>query len=107
MDDSKRVADFDCYASPPPTKFCAREEFVKQNKYPECFLGDPAIDFVMLAKSQGIDGATVHEPSELEAALRRGTEVIAGGEPYILDVRIATVGGGADSTWHQEYKLRR
>ncbi len=23
MDDSKRVADFDCYASPPPTKFCA------------------------------------------------------------------------------------
>ncbi len=24
MDDSKRVADFDCYASPPPTKFCAQ-----------------------------------------------------------------------------------
>ncbi len=24
VDDSKRVADFDCYASPPPTKFCAR-----------------------------------------------------------------------------------
>ncbi len=61
------------------------EEFVKQNKYPECFLGDPAIDFVMLAKSQGIDGATVHEPSELEAAMRRGAEVTAGGEPYLLD----------------------
>jgi thiamine pyrophosphate-dependent acetolactate synthase large subunit-like protein len=83
------------------------EEFVKQNKYPECFLGDPAIDFVMLAKSQGIDGAMVSEPSELEAAMRRGTEVTAGGEPYVLDVRIATVGGGADSTWHQTYKLRR
>ncbi len=26
MDDSKRVADFDCYASPPPTKFCARDD---------------------------------------------------------------------------------
>ena len=83
------------------------EEFVKQNKYPECFLGDPAIDFVMLAKSQGIEGATVHEPAELEAAMRRGTEVTSGGEPYVLDVRIATVGGGADSTWHQAYKLRR
>ena len=26
------------------------------NKYPETFLGDPAIDFVMLAKAQGIEG---------------------------------------------------
>ena len=82
------------------------EEFAKQNKYPECFLGDPEIDFVMLAKSQGIDGQTVREPQELEKAMRRGSEVIAGGEPYVLDVRIAPVGPGADSTWHQEFKLR-
>ncbi len=26
VDDSKRVADFDCYASPPPTKFCAQSD---------------------------------------------------------------------------------
>ena len=60
----------------------------------------------MLAKAQGIEGMRVEEPHELEAALRRGTEVIAGGEPYLLDVRVSTVGAGADSTWHQEYKLR-
>ena len=83
------------------------EEFVKQNKYPECYLGDPDIDFVMLAKSQGVDGARVTEPRDLEKALRRGAAVTAGGEPYLLDVRVATVGGGADSTWHKEYKLRR
>ena len=83
------------------------EEFVKQNKYPECYLGDPDIDFVMLAKSQGVDGARVTEPQDLEKALRRGAEVTAAGEPYLLDVRITTVGGGADSTWHKEYKLRR
>jgi hypothetical protein len=29
------------------------------------------------------------------------------GEPYLLDVRAATVGAGADSTWHQRFKLRR
>ena len=83
------------------------EEFAKSNKYPEVFLGDPEIDFVMLAKSQGIDGMAVHEPQDLEKALRRGTEVMAGGEPFVLDVRITRVGAGADSTWHQEFKLRR
>jgi len=83
------------------------EEFAKQNKYPEVFLGDPEIDFVMLAKSQGIDGMVVREPQELEKALRRGTEVMTAGEPYLIDVRITRVGAGADSTWHQEFKLRR
>jgi benzoylformate decarboxylase len=81
-------------------------EMAKQNKYPEVYLGDPEIDFVMLAKSQGVDGMQVREPQALEAALRRGTEVIARGEPYLLDVRIASVGAGADSTWHQRFKLR-
>lgn len=90
------------------TNFAAHgEEFAKQNKYPEVFLGDPEIDFVMLAKAQGINGQVVHEPQDLEKALRRGTEVIAGGEPYLLDVRVTPVGPGADSTWHQKFKLRR
>jgi benzoylformate decarboxylase len=79
----------------------------KQNKYPEVYLGDPEIDFVMLAKAQGIDGMHVRQPQELEAALRRGCEVIAGGEPYLVDVHITNVGAGADSTWYQEFKLRR
>jgi hypothetical protein len=34
-------------------------------------------------------------------------EVTAGGEPYLLDVRVTPVGPGADSTWYKEYKLRR
>ena len=70
-------------------------------------LMDPEIDFVMLAKSQGIEGLKVTEPSELEAALRRGVDAMTAGEPYVLDVRVATVGAGADSTWHQRFKLRR
>lgn len=81
-------------------------EMAKQNKYPEVYLGDPEIDFVMVAKSQGVDGMQVREPQALEAALRRGVEAITAGEPYLLDVRVAPVGGGADSTWHQRFKLR-
>jgi benzoylformate decarboxylase len=72
-----------------------------QNKYPETFLGDPAIDFVMLAKAQGIEGEHVHEPGELEAAMQRGKDAQAAGEPYLLDVHVTNIGAGADSTWHQ------
>lgn len=82
-------------------------EMAKQEKYPEVYLGDPDIDFVMLAKSQGVDGARVGEPQALEAALRRGVDAITSGEPYVLDVRVATMGAGADSTWHQRFKLRK
>jgi len=81
-------------------------EMAKQKKYPEVYLGDPEIDFVMLARSQGIEGAEVREPQALESALRRGVDAITAGEPYLLDVRVATVGTGADSTWHQRFKLR-
>jgi benzoylformate decarboxylase len=72
-----------------------------QDKYPETFLGDPEIDFVMLAKSQGIEGTRVDEPGELDAALERGRDAQAAGEPYLLDVRITTIGEGAESTWYK------
>jgi len=81
-------------------------EMAKQKKYPEVYLGEPEIDFVMLAKAQGIDGLAVREPRDIEAALRRGVDAITAGEPYLLDIRVATVGADADSIWHQRFKLR-
>lgn len=77
----------------------------EQNKYPETYLGDPDIDFVMLAKAQGIEGQHVHEPSELDAALKRAREVQAAGEPYLLDVHICNVGAGADQSWYKAFNL--
>lgn len=79
----------------------------EQNRYPETFLGDPAIDFVMLAKAQGIDGMRVTDPRELEGALKRGSEAQAAGEPFLLDVQIANVGAGADQSWYMPYGLKR
>ncbi len=77
-----------------------------QNRYPETFLGDPEIDFVMLAKAQGIEGMRVDEPGALEAALTRGKDAQAAGEPFVLDVRIANVGAGADQSWYMPYSIR-
>jgi len=76
-----------------------------QNRYPETFLGDPAIDFVMLAKAQGIEGMHVHEPGELDVALKRGRDAQAAGEPFVLDVHIANVGAGADQSWYMPFRL--
>jgi benzoylformate decarboxylase len=80
-------------------------EMKAQNKYPETFLGEPAIDYVMLAKAQGIDGMHVHSPQELDAAMTRGKEAQAAGEPFVLDVHITNVGEGADSSWHKVFAL--
>ena len=74
-----------------------------QNRYPETFLGDPAIDFVMLAKSQGIEGMHVHDPAELDAALRRGRQAQAAGQPFVIEVHISNVGAGADQSWYMPY----
>jgi thiamine pyrophosphate-dependent acetolactate synthase large subunit-like protein len=60
----------------------------------------------MLAKAQGIEGHEVREPQALAAALRCGVDAISAGEPYLLDVRVGTVGAGAESIWHRRFKLR-
>ena len=77
----------------------------EQNRYPETFLGDPEIDFVMLARAQGIAGQRVDDPAELDAALVRAREVQACGEPYLLDVRITNVGPGSDQSWYKAFRL--
>lgn len=73
--------------------------------YHGMYLGDPDIDFVKLAESQGVKGEKVTSGSDLKAALRRGIQATRDGNPYLLDVAIARFGGGAESTWHQGYKL--
>ncbi len=73
------------------------------DRYTGMYLGDPDIDFVKLAQSQGVDGVKVERPSELKAALTRGVDATRAGEPFLVDVDVCRTGGGADSTWHQAY----
>jgi len=81
-------------------------KMVREGKYPGIFLGAPAIDYVSLARAQGVDGERVATVKELEPALRRGLDrVTKDNRPYLIDVTVAREGVGADSTWHQDWQL--
>ena len=71
-------------------------------RYPGLYLGDPDIDFVKLAESQGVTGVRVTRASDLAAALKRGTAETRRGNPYLIEVVVQRFGGGADSTWYQK-----
>ena len=73
--------------------------------YAGMYLGDPDIDFVKLAESQGVKAEKVASPAELEPALRRGVAATRDGQPYLIDVATARYGGGAESTWHEHFSL--
>jgi Uma2 family endonuclease len=59
----------------------------RANRYTGLYLGDPDIDFVKLAQSRGVEATRARSP-------------------FLVDVRVRRVGGGADSTWHQEIVQR-
>lgn len=73
--------------------------------YAGMYLGDPEIDFVKLAGSQGVAGEKAASPAELEPALRRGIAATREGKPYLVEVSTARYGGGAESTWHETFNL--
>ena len=69
------------------------------------YLGDPDIDFVKLAESQGVHGEKASNAAELEPALKRGIAATRDGRPYLVEVATARYGGGAESTWHETFHL--
>jgi thiamine pyrophosphate-dependent acetolactate synthase large subunit-like protein len=70
-------------------------------------LDSPLIDFAGLAKAEGCDGIRVEQESDLRPALRRGIEATRAGVPFLIDVEVARMGAGADSTWFQEFSVAR
>jgi benzoylformate decarboxylase len=80
-------------------------KMAKSGHYAGMYLGDPDIDYVGLAKSQGVDGERASTASEFSVALERGVAATRRGEPYVIDVQISRIGGGADSTWYQAFSL--
>ena len=77
----------------------------KSGHYAGMYLGDPDIDFAKLAESQGVKGEKVANSADLEAALKRGIKATRDGKPYLVEVAISRLGGGADSTWHESFNL--
>ena len=59
----------------------------RQGEFLGMDLAPPAIDFVKLSESLGVEARRIDEPDELAAAVR---ESLAGDRPRLFDVRIAT-----------------
>jgi len=78
---------------------------VSSGKYAGMYLGNPDIDFVKLAESQGVAGERASGAADLRAALKRGIAATRDGNPYLIEVLIARYGGGAESTWHESFNL--
>jgi len=74
-------------------------------QYAGMYLGDPEIDFVKLAESQGVKGEKVGTAADLDAALKRGIQAARNGNPYLVEAVISRIGGGAESAWHEGFKL--
>jgi benzoylformate decarboxylase len=74
-------------------------------KYVGMYLGDPDIDFVKLAESQGVKGEKVGAGRDLADAVKRGAQAARDGKPYLIEVAAARYGGGAESTWHDGFRL--
>jgi benzoylformate decarboxylase len=81
-------------------------KMVHTGKYPGLYLDAPATDYAALARAQGVEGETVKTLKELEPALKRGVErTTRDNKPYVIDVKVAREGVGADSTWYQDWKM--
>ena len=78
----------------------------RENKYPGLWLSAPMVDYVGLARSQGVDGEAVTSPKDLEPALKRGLDKITReNRPYLIDVSVQREGIGAESTWYQDWTM--
>ncbi len=73
--------------------------------YAGMYLGEPNIDFVKLAESQGVAGEKVETAAQIEPALKRGIAATREGKPYVVEVVVARYGGGAESTWYEKFNL--
>jgi len=69
------------------------------------YLGDPDVKFVKLAEAHGVKGEFVEHSDQLRPAIQRAIQALRDGRPYLLDVREATFGIGADVTWYQKFSL--
>jgi len=69
------------------------------------YLGDPDINYVMWAKSHGIDGQQVSDPGALRGAITEGINAVRDGRPYLLEVIAERWGGVGDYTWHPDISI--
>ena len=69
------------------------------------YLGDPDVDFSLIAKAYGVDAEVVKDPSDLKAAYKRALRATGDGKPYLLDISNERWGKGGELTWHPDISI--
>jgi thiamine pyrophosphate-dependent acetolactate synthase large subunit-like protein len=77
----------------------------KNNRDYISYLGDPDVRYDKLAEAHGFKGEVVEHSDQLRPAIQRAINALRDGRPYLLDVREATFGIGAEVTWYQKFSL--
>ena len=69
------------------------------------YLGNPDVDFSLIAKGYGVDGEVVQDTSELRPAIMRAIQATKDGRPYLLDVNYERSGMGGELTSHPDISI--
>ncbi|NND54540.1 MAG: thiamine pyrophosphate-binding protein [Gammaproteobacteria bacterium] len=72
-----------------------------------CYLGNPDINFVDIAKGMGVAGSKLEKPGDIKKVIKRAVDATREGRPFMIDASIARRGPGAESTWHPEISIAR
>jgi len=72
-----------------------------------CYLGNPDINYVDIAKGFGIAGSKLEKPDQIEKVMKRATAATREGRPYMIDASIMRRGLAAESTWHPDISIAR
>jgi len=70
-----------------------------------CYLGDPAVDFVSIAKGFDIAGTQISQPDQIKSAFETAMAVNREGRPYLIDALVAQRGPAAGQNWHPEISI--
>lgn len=70
-----------------------------------CYLGNPVVDFVGLAKSFDVQAARATTPEELQKVLQTAKAVTREGRPYLIDALTMQLGVGANVNWHPDISI--
>jgi len=70
-----------------------------------CYLGNPDINYVDIAKGFGIAGSQLEKPGDIQKVFKRAADANREGRPYMVDASIARRGPGAESTFHPDISI--
>jgi len=70
-----------------------------------CYLGNPDVDYVSIAKGFDIEGAVIQRPEDISGVFGRAFSANREGRPFVIDALIAQRGPGANQNWHPDIRI--